>query len=248
MTSDMCELGPLRPSLVHRNGGRAGRAPSKERDVTKNKNEARAAASPIWGKIDVLARFHPKILAAGPIACWLWVCGILWCNTQKRHDGFIPAAVVPTLYPLEADDLKRAVALLIKVGLWERRAGGAAQVHDYNDFQPTAAEMETRSSARAEAGRLGGVRSGETRRSKREASASKQREANAKREASEATKPDLDLGPIPILSPPNAPPGDNDNASSSELEARSRRRPVSKARFTPRGAQTSGVAVALEPL
>lgn len=160
----------------------------------------------IWTRLDALARCHPKILRAGAVPCWLWVCGIMWCNTQKAHDGFIPSEVIPTLYPIiPPEQLDASVAVLIRVGLWEQRADGV-QTHDYNDFQPTADELARMSGSKAEAGRRGGLKSGETRRRKgetkqNEAPASKQDEALASEATHEATKP----GPIrsdPVRSEP----------------------------------------------
>ncbi len=92
--------------------------------------------------------------------------------------------------------MKRLRVALVKVRLWEEREGGV-QTHDYNHFQLTAAQMRKKSEARAEAGRLGGKRSGEARRSKRsngEAIASPLLQRAAKQQASLASKPDLDLG------------------------------------------------------
>ena len=86
-----------------------------------------------WVRIDDRAPEHRKQLAAGPVACWLWVCGLAYCNRQPARDGFIPVAVLPMLYPL-LGVLKHATRL-VDVGLWHRGEGGYL-VHDYNDFGP----------------------------------------------------------------------------------------------------------------
>jgi hypothetical protein len=138
-----------------------------------------------WVKIDDGAPDHPKQLKAGAEACWLWVCGLAYCNRQtKRRDGFIPEEKVPALYPVRG--ATRLAEKLVEVGLWERVTGGYL-VHDYLEFQPTA---DLRS-ARAEAGRRGGVRSGEARRTKTEPSA-KQVASNTEAHA---------LNPVPVPVP-----------------------------------------------
>jgi len=119
-----------------------------------------------WVKIDDRAREHIKQLRAGAEACWLWACGLMYCNAQKAHDGFIPNEMVPLLYPVRA--ATKLAARLVDVGLWERVDGGY-RVHDYHDYQPTLEQAMSLSAKRAEAGRAGGLRSGAKRSSKTEA-------------------------------------------------------------------------------
>lgn len=170
--------------------------------MTKRRKDESSAAHVIWVRLDALARTHPKILQAGAEAAWLWVASLLYANTLKAHDGFIPAEALPVLYPFAPTALRRHVETLVRVGLWERRDGGSIQIHDYAHFQPTAAELAKRSEARAMAGRIGGLRAAETRRRRSnvqasgQATAIKEREANPKHGGSGATKPDL--GPVPI--------------------------------------------------
>src|SRR3990167_6480333 len=113
-----------------------------------------------WVKIDDGAPDHRKQLAAGSEACWLWVCGLAYCNRQPARDGFIPGVKVGLLYPF-----RRAGALakkLVEVGLWEEADGGY-RVHDYHSYQPDQERAGEISKARSEAGRKGGLRSGKTR-------------------------------------------------------------------------------------
>lgn len=145
-----------------------------------------------WVKLDDHFPDHPKVLAAGPLAAWLYVCGLAYAS-RYLTDGFVPAAQVPRLA-----DLKQASALaerLVDAGLWEQTDGGY-QIHDYLEYQRSAREVDELSAKRAEAGRRGGARSGEVRReanakqvagqtgsnvpSKNEAIASSKNEANAK--------------------------------------------------------------------
>jgi hypothetical protein len=49
-----------------------------------------------WVRIDDQIAHHPKMLRAGPAACWLFVAGLAYC-ARYRTDGLIPAEVVATL-------------------------------------------------------------------------------------------------------------------------------------------------------
>lgn len=112
-----------------------------------------------WVRIDDKANQHRKQIAAGPVACWLWACGLMYCNGQKARDGIISQGAVLMLYP----GAKLAQAeKLVEVGLWERVPNGF-RVHDYHEYQPTAEEAAVVAARRAEAGRRGGMASGHTR-------------------------------------------------------------------------------------
>ena len=130
-----------------------------------------------WVRIDDHAPEHRKQLAAGPAACWLWLCGLAYANRQPQHDGFIPTAALLGLGC--GAKAPRDATRLVEVGLWERVDGGW-QIHDYHAYQLTPEQIRVRS----ESGRSGGVRSGETRRSKREANG----EANAKQTVKQTVK------------------------------------------------------------
>lgn len=148
-----------------------------------------------WVRIDDGAPDHPKLLKAGAEACWLWVCGLAYCNRQaKKRDGFIPTEKVPALYPIRG--AMRLADKLVEVGLWERVDGGFL-VHDYLEFQPTS---DLRA-ARAEAGRRGGQRSGEVRRSNGEA---KPKQVASTKEPI-GSNPDPDPDPDPEKNPPVVP-------------------------------------------
>jgi len=145
-----------------------------------------------WVRIDDHFDEHPKFARAGPLGIAMWVAGLAYCN-RNLTDGFIPWAVARRLLNWEflgpeLDDPRGrtihkisissgmrgedvtcsyVVDLLIDAGLWEERGDGY-QVHDYGDYQPskeeTIGQRDELSSVRAAAGRVGGLRSGETRR------------------------------------------------------------------------------------
>ncbi len=82
-----------------------------------------------WVKLEDSIVEHRKHLRAGPAACWLWVCGIAYCQRQLS-DGFIPDEAVTFLGV--AKGLNRLTARLVDVGLFDRVEGGF-MVHDYLD-------------------------------------------------------------------------------------------------------------------
>lgn len=98
-----------------------------------------------WVRLDDGFLDHPKVVAAGGDAGWLYVCGLVYA---ARHltDGVIPQGMVARLSD-RAEPLALA-ARLVEVGLWERTAGGY-RVHDYLDFQPSAADVRADRAATA---------------------------------------------------------------------------------------------------
>lgn len=92
-----------------------------------------------WVRIDDAVATHPKHLAAGPVACWIWVAGLAWAN-QHASNGAIPAHALHALYPsdwISKADLRRVATKLVDVGLWEKAADGWL-IHDYADYQAEA--------------------------------------------------------------------------------------------------------------
>jgi hypothetical protein len=69
---------------------------------------------------------HPKVIAAGPLAAWLFVAGLGWLKRTKSTDGRIPKGQAALL----ADVPKSAIAKLVDVRLWHDD-GDAYLVHEY---------------------------------------------------------------------------------------------------------------------
>lgn len=84
-----------------------------------------------WVTLDDAAPLHRKQLEAGPAACWMWTCGLAYCDRQEAKDGFIPDAMVKLLYPKLG---KKEAEILVRVGLWTVVQGGY-QVHDYQEWR-----------------------------------------------------------------------------------------------------------------
>lgn len=109
----------------------------------------------MWVKLDDGFTEHIKLERAGPLAGWLHVCALCYCARQLS-DGRIPKSKA-----LRLADVPKPSALaakLVEVGLWEED-GEDYVVHDYHDWNPTAAEEIDKRRKRAEAGRKGGLKS-----------------------------------------------------------------------------------------
>ncbi len=145
-----------------------------------------------WVRIEDTVTDHRKHLKAGPAACWLWVCGLAYCQRQLS-DGMIPTEALPQLGA--GFRISWLVKRLVSAGLFDKVPGGF-MVHDYHDYNETREEALTRkrelSEQRAAAGRIGGLRSGLTRRGHKEANT----EANVKQLAEAKRSPDP-TRPIP---------------------------------------------------
>lgn len=93
-----------------------------------------------WAKIDDRANEHRKQLAAGAEACWLWTCALMYANRQDARDGFVPAAMLPLLYPM-----KRPTSLaerLVAVGLWSEAPGGYV-IHQFAEWNRSKEKVQT---------------------------------------------------------------------------------------------------------
>lgn len=132
-----------------------------------------------WVKLDDQFARHPKVLSAGPLAGWLYIAGLCYANGYLT-DGFIPLAAVRTLADfthistetasigdfgsiMDEANPEALACHLVACGLWEEVDSGFL-IHDYLDYNPAAESVRTARAARAEAGRVGGQRSGSTRR------------------------------------------------------------------------------------
>jgi hypothetical protein len=143
-----------------------------------------------WAFLDDRADENPKLLAVGAEASWYWACGLCYCRRNPKVPGFIPAQKALVLFPVRGP--RRVIQLLIDAGLWHEVEGGY-EVHDYavvygGSPDEVPGEPQALSQKRAEAGRLGGLRSVESRRSRLGSAQPKQPEANheANHEASQS--------------------------------------------------------------
>ncbi len=108
----------------------------------------------MWIKLDDQFSDHPKIIEAGPLAAWLYVCGLTYA-ARYLTDGYIPAGQVRKL--ADVDNASELAAKLVEVGLWESIDGGYL-IHDYLEYNPNREDVMATREARAEAGARGGRR------------------------------------------------------------------------------------------
>lgn len=155
-----------------------------------------------WLRIDDRLFLHPKWVTTPPSARGLWITALSYCGCQMS-DGFVSARLLTMLGGTQED-----AQALVESGLWEEAEGGY-QIHDFLQYnlarEDQVARQENLSEARAQAGRAGGLRSGEVRRSGREESmgqgrteaSGKQNEATAKQIASNLKQNEAP-GPEPV--------------------------------------------------
>lgn len=86
-----------------------------------------------WVRLDDGFYDHPKVIAAGPAAAWLHVCGL---GYSSRHltDGRIPKAILNQLSRVSTP--AKHAARLVEVGMWLDH-GDHYQIHDYLHYQPS---------------------------------------------------------------------------------------------------------------
>ncbi|HHW13456.1 MAG TPA: hypothetical protein GXX28_00810, partial [Firmicutes bacterium] len=128
-----------------------------------------------WVRIDDHFAEHPKVLQVGPLGMALQIAALCYCN-RNLTDGFIPWATARTLLSWEflGEQEERGrkryeiaatcgmagetissefvIRLLLDAGIWEEVDGGY-MIHDYDQYQPTKAEVLAKQAKRSEAGR-----------------------------------------------------------------------------------------------
>jgi len=115
-----------------------------------------------WVKTDDNAPNHPKFVRSGPEAYGWWHAALCYCN-RYLTDGVIATKDLPHVYPgVTGARLKRIVTALVTQGSADRSPNGLV-IHDYLDYQPSRARVLEERRAKAEAGKVGGLRSGESR-------------------------------------------------------------------------------------
>jgi hypothetical protein len=109
----------------------------------------------LYGRVDVLFCENKKIARAGrwgERVGWLHLAGILYAK-RNNTDGFIPNSVAEML----TISAKKVLEMMTNpCELWTRVEGGF-RIHDYEEWQETSHEIESKSEARIEAGRRGGL-------------------------------------------------------------------------------------------
>lgn len=158
-----------------------------------------------WVRLDDGFAEHPKILGLSDSAFRAHVAALCYCN-RNLTDGRVPAAFT-----------NGQASELVAAGVWESD-GQWFVIHDYADYQPTGDETERIRELRREAGRRGGLASGQKRREANEAKASAGKQTKQKQsklpskelatsleiEANEA-KGQAKSNPVPVPEPNTEP-------------------------------------------
>lgn len=152
-----------------------------------------------WFAVDDKLHDHRKPRRAGVAAMGLWSLAGSWSGDHLT-DGFVPESIIDRW----SDDEHRARDLagrLVTAGLWKRdRVDGERgwRFHNWDQFQPTRAEVMEEHKKKVEAGKKGGIASGVAR---RRAAA----EANPKQVLEQPLGEPLNPDPSPPALPPNPP-------------------------------------------
>lgn len=183
-----------------------------------------------WVRLDDGIYDHPKILAVDPGDRLLYVWGLCW-SSRHGTDGLIPRSALPYLALFAgADD--DAADRLVAAGLWHPIDGAGWTVHDFGDYQPSAAEVAELRRKRSESGRVGGLRSADLR-SKPEANGQASAQASAQALATPGASTSLKQTATPSSSRPrpvltttsssSSAPTDDDDLVSQTLHELGRR-------------------------
>lgn len=81
-----------------------------------------------WVYLDDKFTEHPKIVAAGGDAAWLFICGLAYTN-RNGMDGVIPKLMVSRLS--DRKNVKKLAENLLRVHLWHDM-GDHYLIHDYD--------------------------------------------------------------------------------------------------------------------
>lgn len=102
-----------------------------------------------WFRVDDHLHAHSKAVRAGTEAMGLWILAGSWAAAEES-DGWVPGYMLARLAGAGADDLAER---LVRAGLWEHaeRDGDAGYVfHQWEEHQPTRAQLEAKREAARE--------------------------------------------------------------------------------------------------
>jgi len=102
-----------------------------------------------WFRLEDSFHFHPKVRAAGNPAVGLWVRCATY-SSQYLTDGHIDGSLAHDY------GTAREIDRLVATGLWIPNGDGFA-MHDFHDYNPTAAEVRAARAETTAAKRAGGL-------------------------------------------------------------------------------------------
>lgn len=119
-------------------------------ETSEREEHAGLGGGVTWFKMEDDFADHPKVVAAGPAAAWVYVRSL--CHVARYlTDGIVSRGVVRTI-----GATPRIIDRLVEVRLWDDHPDGF-YVHNWLDRQKSKAELEELTRTKAEAGRLGGL-------------------------------------------------------------------------------------------
>ena len=102
-----------------------------------------------WVRFDDGFFRHPKVVTAGRDARDLFMASVFYANSNLT-DGFIPEGALRMITADAAiNSHAKPITALLKVGLW-KEADGGYQIHDYLEYQTSAASVAASRAANAE--------------------------------------------------------------------------------------------------
>lgn len=164
-----------------------------------------------WVRIDEEFVHHPKVVQVGPLGVALQVAALCYAN-KHLTDGFIPHGAVRLLLDFNrlgenvgerADYWQEVGAFnvanrLVEAGMW-RPVPGGFQIHDYEHYQPTKAEVI----AERERNAIAGKRSAQARATRRQQDGQRPVEHIVERSVDTTSNDFATQGqPVPVPVPP----------------------------------------------
>lgn len=180
-----------------------------------------------WVRLEDNVMDHPKVIALSAFAFRVWLRAICHCN-QHSTGGFVSDRILARIGCTARVRLELITPPTgYEHGLFEATTGGLL-VHDYATYQTQ------HGANKAESGRQGGIKSGETRRRKREESLTS-REANT--EANNEARARVPVPSRPVPSRPDLTTFDNthDSFEDSERVSQTVRKAAPRADTDPKG-------------
>lgn len=120
-----------------------------------------------WVRFDDQFPIHRKVKGLTDAEYRLHTEAIFWC-ARNLTDGHVARDELRDVSGISRPE--RHLPALVRRGLWVETDDGW-RIHDYLKYQPTRKRVLATRAKRAAAGRAGGIASGQSRRSKREANA-----------------------------------------------------------------------------
>lgn len=99
---------------------------------------------------------HPKVIAVGQDAAWLYLVALCW-SARNLTDGFLPADAVSKIARSSGKD-RRQIEKLCRTSLWKKVRGGW-QINDFLDYNLSREKVLARRAKWAEAKRGSAVES-----------------------------------------------------------------------------------------